>query len=174
MRRVIEAARSPEPVNLGFEAWTVPGSETAARLAAGGLLAATERVLRGELDTAFVIARPPGHHAERAASMGFCLFNNMGVAARWAQREHGVERVAIVDWDVHHGNGTEEIFYEDGSVLTISLHQDRLYPAHTRRPWTPAAWPTSTSRCRRSPATWATSTRSSASSSRPCARSRRT
>jgi acetoin utilization deacetylase AcuC-like enzyme len=129
VRRVIEAARSPEPVNLGFEAWTVPGSETAARLAAGGLLAATEGVLRGELDTAFVIARPPGHHAEREASMGFCLFNNMGVAARWAQQEHGVGRVAVIDWDVHHGNGTEEIFDEDGSVLTISLHQDRLYPA---------------------------------------------
>lgn len=129
--RVIEAARGPEPVNLGFEAWTVPGSETAARLAAGGLLAATERVLGGELDNAFVIARPPGHHAERAASMGFCLFNNMGVAARWAQRERGVEKVAILDWDVHHGNGTEEVFYKDGSVLTVSLHQDRLYPAHT-------------------------------------------
>jgi acetoin utilization deacetylase AcuC-like enzyme len=131
VRRVIEAARRPEPVNVGFEAWTVPGSETAARLAAGGLLAATERVLRSDLDNAFVIARPPGHHAERAASMGFCLFNNMGVAARWAQREHGVERVAILDWDVHHGNGTEEVFYEDRSVLTISLHQDRLYPADT-------------------------------------------
>jgi acetoin utilization deacetylase AcuC-like enzyme len=128
VRRVIEAARSSEPVNLGFEAWTVPGSETAARLAAGGLLAATDRVLRGELDTAFVIARPPGHHAEREASMGFCLFNNMGVAARWAQQEHGVGRVAVIDWDVHHGNGTEEIFFQDGSVLTISLHQDRLYP----------------------------------------------
>jgi acetoin utilization deacetylase AcuC-like enzyme len=130
-RRVIEAARSPEPVNLGFEAWTVPGSETAARLASGGLLAATDRILRGELDNVFVIARPPGHHAERAASMGFCLFNNMGIAARWAQREHGVERVAILDWDVHHGNGTEEVFYEDGSVLTVSLHQDRLYPSDT-------------------------------------------
>jgi len=129
VRRVIEAARSADPVNLGFEAWTVPGSETAARLAAGGLLAATERVLRGELDSAFVIARPPGHHAEREASMGFCLFNNMGVAARWAQQEHGVGRVAVIDWDVHHGNGTEEIFFQDGSVLTISLHQDRLYPA---------------------------------------------
>jgi acetoin utilization deacetylase AcuC-like enzyme len=75
-----------------------------------------------------VLARPPGHHAEREASMGFCLFNNMGVAARWAQQEHCVGRIAVIDWDVHHGNGTEEIFYEDGSVLTISLHQDRLYP----------------------------------------------
>jgi acetoin utilization deacetylase AcuC-like enzyme len=131
VRRVLDAATSGEPVNLGFEAWTVPGSETPALLAAGGLLAATERVLRGELDSAFVLLRPPGHHAERAASMGFCLFNNMGIAARWAQREHGLERVAIVDWDVHHGNGTEEVFYADGSVLTVSLHQDRLYPPDT-------------------------------------------
>ena len=131
VRRVLEAARNGEPVNLGFEAWTVPGSEAAALLAVGGLLAATDRVLRGDLDNAFVLARPPGHHAEREASMGFCLFNNMGIAARWAQREHGLERIAIVDWDVHHGNGTEEVFYEDGSVLTISLHQDRLYPPDT-------------------------------------------
>jgi acetoin utilization deacetylase AcuC-like enzyme len=131
VRRVLEAARSGEPVNLGFEAWTVAGSEAAARLAAGGLLEATDLVLRRELDTAFVLARPPGHHAEREASMGFCLFNNMGIAARFAQRAHGLERVAIVDWDVHHGNGTEEVFYDDGSVLTISLHQDRLYPPDT-------------------------------------------
>jgi acetoin utilization deacetylase AcuC-like enzyme len=131
VRRVLEAARRPEPVNLGFEAWTVPGSETAARLAAGGLLDATGHVLSGELDNAFVLARPPGHHAEREASMGFCLFNNMGIAARWAQRERGVDRVAILDWDVPHGNGTEEVFYRDASVLTVSLHQDRLYPADT-------------------------------------------
>jgi acetoin utilization deacetylase AcuC-like enzyme len=131
VRRVLEAARSGEPVNLGFEAWTVPGSETPALLAAGGLLAATDRVLRGELDNAFVLLRPPGHHAEREASMGFCLFSNLAIAARWAQREHGVERVAILDWDVHHGNGTEQVLYRDGSVLTISLHQDRLYPPDT-------------------------------------------
>jgi len=131
VRRVLAAARRPEPVNLGFEAWTVPGSEEAARLAAGGLLAATDRVLSGDLDTAFVLLRPPGHHAEREAPMGFCLFNNAAIAARWAQREHGVERVAILDWDVHHGNGSEEVFYADGSVLTVSLHQDRLYPADT-------------------------------------------
>jgi acetoin utilization deacetylase AcuC-like enzyme len=131
VHHVLGAARSEEPVNLGFEAWTVPGSEVPALLAAGGLLAATDHVLSGELDNAFALLRPPGHHAEHAASMGFCLFNNLVIAARWAQREHGVERVAILDWDVHHGNGTEEILYRDGSVLAISLHQDRLYPSST-------------------------------------------
>jgi acetoin utilization deacetylase AcuC-like enzyme len=129
--RVLEAAGRPETVQLGFEAWTGPGTHDAMLLAAGGLLAAVEAVLDGRVDNAFALLRPPGHHAERAASMGFCLFNNTAIAARWAQRERGLERVAIVDWDVHHGNGTEEIFRDDPSVLTISLHQDGLYPPHS-------------------------------------------
>jgi acetoin utilization deacetylase AcuC-like enzyme len=128
VRRVLDAAARPDPVELGADAWTAPGTRDAMLLAAGGLLAAVDAVLRGEVDNAFAVLRPPGHHAERAAAMGFCLFNNTAIAARWAQREHGVERVAILDWDVHHGNGTEEIFYGDGSVLTVSLHQDGLYP----------------------------------------------
>jgi acetoin utilization deacetylase AcuC-like enzyme len=129
--RVLEAAARPEPVELGWDAWTGPGTCDAMLLAAGGLLAAVDAVLDGSVDNAFALLRPPGHHAEHAAAMGFCLFNNVAIAARWAQRERGVERVAIVDWDVHHGNGTEEIFRDDPSVLTISLHQDGLYPAHT-------------------------------------------
>jgi acetoin utilization deacetylase AcuC-like enzyme len=131
VERVLAAAARPEPVELGGHAWTGPGTLDAMLLAAGGLLAAVEAVLGGGVDNAFALLRPPGHHAEREAAMGFCLFNNTAVAARWAQREHGLERVAIVDWDVHHGNGTEEVFRDDPSVLTISLHQDRLYPAHT-------------------------------------------
>ena len=131
VERVLAAAARPEPVELGEEAWTGPGTRDAMLLAAGGLLAAVEAVLDGAVDNAFALLRPPGHHAERDAPMGFCLFNNTAVAARWAQRERGLERVAIVDWDVHHGNGTEEIFYDDPSVLTISLHQDGLYPQHT-------------------------------------------
>ena len=115
-------------MELGPDAWTGPGTRDAMLLAAGGLLSATEAVLNGEVDNAFALLRPPGHHCERAAPMGFCLFNNTAIAARWAQREGGVERVAILDWDVHHGNGTEAIFLDDPSVLTISLHQDRLYP----------------------------------------------
>jgi acetoin utilization deacetylase AcuC-like enzyme len=129
--RVLEAAARPEPVELGGDAWTGPGTHDAMLLAAGGLLAAVEAVLAGGVDNAFALLRPPGHHAERAGAMGFCLFNNTAVAARWAQREHGMGRVAIVDWDVHHGNGTEEIFRDDASVLTVSLHQDGLYPADT-------------------------------------------
>ena len=113
------------------DAWTGPGTHDALLLSAGGLLAAVEAVLDGELDNAFAVLRPPGHHAERDAAMGYCLVNNIAIAARWAQRERGIERVAIVDWDVHHGNGTEAIFLDDPSVLTISLHQDGLYPAHT-------------------------------------------
>jgi acetoin utilization deacetylase AcuC-like enzyme len=129
--RVLEAAARPEPVELGWDAWTGPGTHDAMLLAAGGLLAAVDAVLEGSVDNAFALLRPPGHHAESGAAMGFCLFNNTAVAARWAQRERGLERVAILDWDVHHGNGTEEIFLDDPSVMTVSLHQDGLYPADT-------------------------------------------
>jgi acetoin utilization deacetylase AcuC-like enzyme len=129
--RVNAAFDAPAPVHLGHEAWTVPGSREPAMLAAGGLLAAVEAVLAGACDNAFAVLRPPGHHAESGAGMGFCLFNNTAVAARWAQRARGVGRIAIVDWDVHHGNGTEEIFFADAGVLTVSLHQDRLYPSDT-------------------------------------------
>jgi acetoin utilization deacetylase AcuC-like enzyme len=93
----------------------------AALLAAGAGLAAAEH-------SAFAIARPPGHHALRDRAMGFCFFNNVAIAARWAQGELGFERVAIVDWDVHHGNGTQAIFWDDHSVLYVSLHQWPLYP----------------------------------------------
>jgi acetoin utilization deacetylase AcuC-like enzyme len=93
----------------------------AALLAAGAALAAAER-------SSFAIARPPGHHALRDRAMGFCFFNNVAVAARWAQSELGLGRVAIVDWDVHHGNGTQAIFWDDQSVLYVSLHQWPLYP----------------------------------------------
>jgi len=131
VERVIAAARSESGVQLGHEAWTGPGTHDAMLLAAGGLLEAAAAVLDGRNRNAFALLRPPGHHAERGAAMGFCLFNNTAIAARWAQRERGLERVAIVDWDVHHGNGTEEIFLEDPTVLTVSLHQDGLYPADT-------------------------------------------
>ena len=129
--RVLDAARSENGIQLGHEAWTGPGTHDAMLLAAGGLLEAVAAVLDGRNRNAFSVLRPPGHHAERDTPMGFCLFNNTAIAARWAQRERGLGRVAIVDWDVHHGNGTEEVFLDDPSVLTISLHQDGLYPADT-------------------------------------------
>ena len=84
--------------------------------------------MSGRARSAFVATRPPGHHAETARAMGFCLFNNVAVAARYLQDEHGIERVAIVDWDVHHGNGTQEIFEADGSVFYFSTHQYPFYP----------------------------------------------
>jgi acetoin utilization deacetylase AcuC-like enzyme len=94
----------------------------------GGAMAAVDDVFLGRADNAFVASRPPGHHAEKTKAMGFCLFNNVAIAARHAQKTYGVERVAIVDWDVHHGNGTQDIFWDDPSVLFCSTHQMPLYP----------------------------------------------
>lgn len=95
---------------------------------AGSAIAACEAVATGAVQTAFVAARPPGHHATPQRAMGFCLFNSAAVAARWLQAHGHAERVLIVDWDVHHGNGTQDIFYEDPSVYFISLHQYPWYP----------------------------------------------
>jgi acetoin utilization deacetylase AcuC-like enzyme len=99
-----------------------------ARLAAGGAIAAFDWVLGAPSRNAYALVRPPGHHAGADAGMGFCLFNNVAVGIAHARARHGVERIAVVDWDVHHGNGTQSIFYADPSVLTISIHQDRCYP----------------------------------------------
>jgi len=99
-----------------------------ALLAAGGVLAGIDIVMTGKAKNAFCAVRPPGHHAESSRAMGFCLFNNVAIGARYVQQEYGLGRVAIVDWDVHHGNGTQEIFYEDPSVLYISTHQYPYYP----------------------------------------------
>ena len=104
------------------------GSYEIARLAAGGTIAAVEAVLEGRVRNAYALVRPPGHHAERDRGMGFCLFGNVAVAVMHARALRKVGRVATVDWDVHHGNGTEQAFYEEPDVLTISLHQDRLFP----------------------------------------------
>lgn len=103
-------------------------SETVARMAAGAAMRAVDAVLSGEADRVFCVARPPGHHAESDRGMGFCIYNNAAVAARYAQSRFGVERVAVLDWDVHHGNGTQEIFEEDPSVYYFSVHQSPLYP----------------------------------------------
>jgi acetoin utilization deacetylase AcuC-like enzyme len=96
--------------------------------AVGAATAAVDDVFSGKADNVFVASRPPGHHAERATAMGFCLFNNAAIAARHAQKVYGAERVAVVDWDVHHGNGTQDIFWTDPSVLYCSTHQMPLYP----------------------------------------------
>ncbi|QKV18898.1 histone deacetylase family protein [Oricola thermophila] len=105
-----------------------PKSYEAALHAIGAANAAVDDVFTGAAANVFVAARPPGHHAEKATAMGFCLFNNAAIAARHAQRKHGAERIAIVDWDVHHGNGIQDIFWDDASVLYCSTHQMPLYP----------------------------------------------
>ena len=105
-----------------------PRSLEVARRAAGSLLNAVDGVMKDEYQNAFCAVRPPGHHATPDRGMGFCIFNNAAIAARYAQKEHGAERVAIIDWDVHHGNGTQDIFYEDGSVYYFSTHQHPWYP----------------------------------------------
>ncbi len=105
-----------------------PRSLEAALISVGGATWAVDAVVAGRADNAFVMTRPPGHHAERNRAMGFCLFNQAAIAARHAQTAHGMERIAIVDWDVHHGNGTQDIFWDDPSVVYCSTHQMPLYP----------------------------------------------
>ncbi|MFO1185196.1 MAG: histone deacetylase family protein [Bauldia sp.] len=105
-----------------------PGTFEAALRAAGAATAAVDQVMTGKATNAFCAVRPPGHHAEPARAMGFCFFNNAAIAARHATRMHGAERVAIVDWDVHHGNGTQAAFWNDPSTLYASTHQMPLYP----------------------------------------------
>jgi acetoin utilization deacetylase AcuC-like enzyme len=109
-----------------------PNSWGVAVRASGGVLNAVDAVLTGAARNAFCAVRPPGHHANASRGMGFCLLNNVAIAARYAQRRHGVARVAIVDWDVHHGNGTQDIFYRDGSIFFFSSHQWPLYPGTGR------------------------------------------
>lgn len=104
------------------------GSYDIALLSAGGVIRAVEATLSGEVDNAYAFVRPPGHHAEADRGRGFCLFGNVAIAAKHARAELGVGRIATVDWDVHHGNGTQSAFYDDPDVLTISLHQNQLYP----------------------------------------------
>ncbi|HEX8911253.1 MAG TPA: histone deacetylase [Humisphaera sp.] len=106
-----------------------PRSLDVARLAAGAVLQAVDAVADGRVRNAFCVVRPPGHHANTYRGSGFCVFNNVAVGARYAQSRHGIERVLIVDWDVHHGNGTQDVFYRDDSVLFFSTHQSPWYPS---------------------------------------------
>lgn len=104
------------------------GSYEIARLAAGGVMAAVDAVVEGTVENAYALVRPPGHHAEADRGRGFCIFGNIALAAMHAREVHGLARIAVVDWDVHHGNGTQAAFYDDPRTLTISIHQDRNYP----------------------------------------------
>ena len=131
--RLAQAAPQHGLMQLDADTCMNPGTWEAALRAVGGATAAVDAVMRGQADNAFVATRPPGHHAERATAMGFCFFNNIAIAARHAQVVHGVERVAMVDFDVHHGNGTQAIFYADKSILFCSSHEMPLYPGSGAR-----------------------------------------
>ncbi len=129
----VDAIRNASPdegtmVQIDADTSMSAGSLEAALRAAGGGALAVDEVMTGKVANAFVAVRPPGHHAETARPMGFCLFNSAAIAARYAQRKHGAERVAIVDFDVHHGNGSQDIFWSDKTVMYCSTHEMPLFP----------------------------------------------
>jgi acetoin utilization deacetylase AcuC-like enzyme len=128
----VREASARAPVALDWD--TTAGRRTyeAALLAAGGVMDAVDAVMAGRVGNAFCAVRPPGHHATRSRAMGFCFFNNVAIAARHAQDRHGLSRVLIVDWDAHHGNGTQEAFFFDPTVLYCSTHQFPGYPGSGR------------------------------------------
>lgn len=123
-----EPAGGPDHAQIDPDTSLTRFTVLAARRAAGAAIAATDAVIGGEIDNAFCAVRPPGHHACRDKAMGFCFFNNVAIAARHAIEEHGLERVAIVDFDVHHGNGTEDILSNDPRVLMVGIFQHPFYP----------------------------------------------
>ncbi len=125
IRQACEAGElfAPDDVTIGS-----PGTYDAALMSAGAVLTAIDTVMAGQASNAFCAVRPPGHHAERNRAMGFCFFNNVAIGAKYLQQHHGIRRVAIIDWDVHHGNGTQQAFYDDPSVFYFSIHQHPLYP----------------------------------------------
>jgi len=128
----VTAIRDASPKNgmvqIDADTSMSPGSFEAALRAAGGGAHAVDEVMAGRASNAFVATRPPGHHTETARPMGFCLFNNAAIAARYAQKRHGIDHAAIVDFDVHHGNGSQDIFWSDKTVMYCSTHQMPLYP----------------------------------------------
>jgi acetoin utilization deacetylase AcuC-like enzyme len=131
-RDYVEAIREASPregmIALDGDTSMSPGSLEAALRAAGGAVMAVDEVIAKKADNAFIATRPPGHHAETVRPMGFCIFNHVAIAARHALKTHGLARVGIVDFDVHHGNGTQEIFWSDPAVMYCSTHQMPLYP----------------------------------------------
>src|SRR6266852_4393098 len=127
VRRELSNLRGLKELSTG-DTLASTDSLRAAEFAAGGVLNVVDAVMAGKVRNAFAAVRPPGHHATPDRGMGFCIFNNVAIAARYAQKKYGVERVLIADWDVHHGNGTQDIFYGDPSVFFFSTHQSPWYP----------------------------------------------
>jgi len=125
---LVAGTEGRDHVSLDPDTSTSSGSYEAALLAAGGLCEAISLVITGALDNAFALVRPPGHHAEQGRAMGFCLFNNVAIGAKYAQEHHDLERILVIDWDLHHGNGTQHSFEKDSSILYFSTHQYPYYP----------------------------------------------
>jgi acetoin utilization deacetylase AcuC-like enzyme len=132
LQRVKSAVPSEGWTQLDGDTYLSPGSFEAAMRAVGGICAAVDAVVSGKAKTAFVAGRPPGHHAERETAMGFCLFGTVAIGAKRALDHHGLSRVAIVDFDVHHGNGTQDLLWDEGRCLFVSSHQMPLYPGSGR------------------------------------------
>ncbi len=130
--RIASAVPDEGRARLDEDTWLSAGSMTAARRAVGGAIAAVDAVLDGSAQKAFVAARPPGHHAETATPMGFCLFGSIAIAARHALERRGLSRVAVVDFDVHHGNGTQDLLWNEARALFIGSHQSPLWPGTGR------------------------------------------
>lgn len=128
LQRLVTVAQGQRMARLDPDTYALPVSLEVARLAAGAVVGAVDAVLSARADKALAIVRPPGHHATADRQMGFCLLNNIAIAARHAQSREGIEKVLILDYDVHHGNGTNDIFFADPSVLFISTHQYPFYP----------------------------------------------
>ncbi len=126
--RSVEQACSQGMRYLDADTGICPDSYSIARLAVGGAMAAADAMMKGEIDNAFCAVRPPGHHATPGRAMGFCLFNNIAILAKYLQQQYQIPKVLIVDWDVHHGNGTQDAFYEDPTVFYFSIHQWPHYP----------------------------------------------
>lgn len=131
LRRVKEQKEVTSPVEVGEAALMSSDSYQTALLSAGGAMKAIDVLFEeSDISQSYAFIRPPGHHATRNSPMGFCVFNNVAIAAEHAKKQYGVEKVLILDWDVHHGNGTQDIFYEDNQVFFISIHQDKNYPVY--------------------------------------------
>ena len=130
--RVKESCERGDPFIDSMDSAICPASYETALLAAGGVIRLADAVMKGEARNGFALIRPPGHHAEWNQSLGFCLFNNIAIAARYIQKQYGIQKILIVDWDVHHGNGTQHSFEEDPSVFYFSAHQFPYYPGTGR------------------------------------------
>ncbi|MFH1562550.1 MAG: histone deacetylase [Nitrospirota bacterium] len=126
--KMIERACQTNKRSIDPDTQICPKSYEVALLAAGGVISAIDAVMEGKVKQAFALVRPPGHHAEPNKGMGFCIFNNIAIGTKYAQNKYGLEKILIIDFDVHHGNGTQLVFYDDPSVLYCSIHQYPFYP----------------------------------------------